>query len=313
LIVCCGEALIDMVPDGAREDVFLARRGGCPYNTAIAAARLGSRTRFLGRIGTDFLGESLFEGLLANEVDTSLVARGDQPTTLAFVQRGRHGDARYAFYSLGAADRSLDRADLPLSLGTDARFLMVGSISMIQEPIGSAVEALVARETGKVLVSLDPNIRASMVRDRESYLGRFLRWVSMSAIVKASSEDLEWLFPGSTPGESAATLLRAGAELVVETKGKEGAVARTREAEAAVPAFEVAVADTIGAGDTFHAALLHRLDMAGIGTRSSIAALDEAALRDMLTFAQAAAAIDCTRTGAEPPNQAEVREFLAAR
>jgi fructokinase len=323
MIVCCGEALMDMVPDGGHGDAFLARPGGCAYNTAIAASRLGSPTRFLGRIGGDFFGETLVGRLAENGVDTSLVARSDQGATLAFVQRGPSGDARYAFYSTGAADRSFDRQDLPASLGGEARFLMVGSISMVQEPAASTIERLVERERDRTLVALDPNIRPSLIADRKAYLKRFLRWVSMASIVKASSEDLEWLFPELPPEGRALRLLAGkgsgasggsgGAELVVETRGGGGAVARTRHFEVSAPAFQVEVADTIGAGDTFHAALLHRLDSAKISSREALRELDEASLRDTLVFAQAAAALDCTRTGAEPPGLGELREFLARR
>lgn len=310
MIVCCGEALIDMVPDGGRADAFLARPGGCLYTTSIAAARLGSRTRFLGRLGTDFLGEALVERLLSNGVDSSLLARRDQPATLAFVTRGPGGDARYAFYSSGAADRSLEYSDLPGSLGPEARFLAVGSISLLQEPLASTVEALVERERGQVLVSLDPNIRPSLIADRPRYVERLMALASRSAIVKASSEDLEWLFPELAADERAGRLVQAGADLVVETRGPEGAMAATRRTRARTAAFRVTVADTIGAGDTFHAALLHRLDSSGIYTRAALAALDEADLSGMLEFAQAAAAIDCTRIGAEPPTLDEVEAFL---
>lgn len=316
MVVCCGEALMDMVPDGGREDAFLARPGGCPYNTAIAAARLGTATRFLGRVGRDFLGEELVARLVENGVDASLIARSDQGATLAFVQRSSSGDARYAFYSEGAADRSFAPGDLPASLGGEARFLMVGSISMIQEPVASTIEALLERERDRVLVSLDPNIRPSLIGDRERYMKRFSRWAAMAAIVKASSEDLEWLFPGLPRSERAAKLLGGSASstaLVVETRGGEGAVARTRRATVAVPAYIVEVADTIGAGDTFHAALLHCLDAMAVSDLDALGDLDEPMLREMLRFAQAAAALDCTRVGAEPPRLGELESFLRER
>lgn len=310
MIVCCGEALIDMVPGAEGEYSFLARPGGCPYTTSIAAARLGARSMFLGRIGTDFLGEALVERLRANGVDSSFVARSGQGATLAFVKRSPAGDARYAFYSDGAADRSLESSDLPPSLGPDARFLVVGSISMLQEPLATTVEGLVERESERLLVSLDPNVRPSLIPDRGRYLERLMAWASRSAIVKASSEDLAWLFPDDPPDERPRRFLEAGAELVVATLGAEGALALTRKASARAPAFRVAIADTIGAGDTFHAAMLCELEARGALDRFSLAALDEAALASMLRFAQGAAAIDCARIGAEPPTLAELESFL---
>lgn len=315
MIICCGEALIDMVPDGGRPDAFLARPGGCPFTTAIAAARLDSATRFLGRIGTDFLGESLFDRLVANKVDASLVARSGQGATLAFVKRSSNGDARYAFYNEGAADASLSLADLPERLSCDgdrAPFLAVGSISLLEEPIATTVEALVLRERDRALVSIDPNVRPSFVKDRSAYLSKLMRLVPAAAMVKASSEDLEWLFPELSPQDRCAPLLEAGAELVVETRGAGGAVARTRRLTVRAAAFAVEVADTIGAGDTFHAAFLHCLDEAGVASRRAIADLDEPSLLRFLLFSQAAAALDCRKVGAEPPMLAEVERFLGA-
>jgi fructokinase len=312
MIACCGEALMDMVPYGDRPDAFLACPGGCPYNTAIAAARLGAEVSFLGRLGTDFLGTRLYDRLVANRVDASSVARSDQAATLAFVSRSASGDARYAFYSEGAADRSLVAADLPPRLPPKARFLMIGSISMLQEPIASTVEALAARERGRLLVSFDPNIRPSLIEGRSKYVNRFQRWASLSAVIKISSDDLGWLYPGSTP-ETAIDILRSlGPELVVVTLGREGSIAGHSRATARAEGFPVKVIDTIGAGDTFHAALLYLLDREGIATRADIRDLDAERLGRILRFANAAAAADCTRAGAEPPGLAEVEGYLKA-
>ena len=316
MIVCCGEALVDMVPD---RDAFLARPGGCPFNTAVAAARLGARCAFLGRIGKDFLGDLLAGKLRESGVDLSMTVRSDQPATLAFVHREHNGDARYAFYSNGAADRSLESADLPASLGDEARFLMVGSISMLQEPAASTIESLVARESRKLLVSLDPNVRPGLIPGRVSYLQRFSRWAAMSSIVKVSSDDLEWLWPGRSVEDCARELLALGPELVVVTLGSDGSAAFLREsrvgrsASAWAVGFAVAVADTIGAGDTFHASLLASLDAAGIHDRPGLGGLSEGWLRGALDRANAAAALDCTRAGADPPTAGELEAFIRER
>jgi fructokinase len=312
MIGCCGAALVDLVPDGTKENAWLARPGGCPYNTAIAAARLGAETAFIGRVGTDFMGDMLFERLEANGVDTRFVARRSEPATLAFVKRSAAGDARYAFYSCGAADRSLALGDLPSDLGPEARFLVFGSISLAQEPAAATIDALVARESLRRLVSFDPNIRPALIPDKVGYLENFSRWVSRSAIVKISSDDLEWLFPGKTEAECMDRMLSLGASLIALTKGGEGALVRTKSAFAQAGAIKVKVADTIGAGDTFHAALLARLERDGIATRSAIEALGSPELRSILNFANAAAACNCTRTGAEPPTLSELESFSAA-
>lgn len=313
MIVCCGEALVDMVPDGGRADAFLARPGGCPYNTAIAAARLGARVAFLGRLGRDFLGAGLHERLATNGVDVSRVARSDQATTLAFVTRDEKGNAQYAFYSEAAADRSLSPGDLPDSLGPEASFLVLGSISMVQEPLATTVEGLALREKDRVLVSFDPNIRPGLIKDRHSYLARFETWARASAIVKISSEDLEWLYPGLPAEACAKGLMALGPSLVIATLGEEGALAITARQKVASPAFRVSVADTIGAGDTFHAAFLSRLDALGIRSRKGLEGLGHDILVDCLAYANAAAAVNCTRHGAEPPTDEEVRSFLAVQ
>jgi fructokinase len=308
MIVCCGEALIDMVPseDGSS---FEARPGGCPYNTAIAAARLGAPVSFLGRIGNDFFGDLLAERLKKNGVSERYIVRGNEPATLAFVKRERSGDVRYAFYSNGAADRSLVPENLPDEFAPEESFLMVGSISMVQEPIASTVEFLATREARRRIVSFDPNIRPSLIPDREAYLERFERWIVLSSIVKVSSDDLEWLYPGMGEGECIDHLLGFGPILVVVTRGGKGSIGRTARVSASGPSFSVSVVDTIGAGDTFHAALLYRLDKAGVRTREGLAAMDEAFLRDVLVFANGAAALDCTKRGAEPPTLAELEKF----
>jgi fructokinase len=313
MIVCCGESLIDMVPFEGRPDAFLVRPGGCPYNTAIAAARLGASVAFLGRVGTDFLADTLVDRLREAAVDTSLVIRRDEPTTLAFVQRSASGDARYAFYSENAADRSLEERDLPARLPASARFLVAGSISLALEPAASTIEAFARRAASQALLSLDPNLRPSLAQDRASYQGRLERMIALSAIVKASEEDLEWLFPGLGADAAAERLLGMGPELIAITRGGSGSTVRTRAASVSAPAMAVKVVDTIGAGDTFHAGLLVALEEAGVCSREALNALDEKALDALLRFASAAAALDCARAGAEPPTRAELAAFLESR
>lgn len=311
MIVCCGEALIDMVPRETDPGTFQARAGGCPLNTAVAAARLGARAAFLGRISADFLGDRLARTLEENGVDCRFLVRTAQPTTLAFVERGGEGE-RYAFYSSGAADRSLSPGDLPSRLGADASFLMVGSISLLQEPAGSTIEGLVMHEAGRA-VSLDPNIRPSLVEDRVPYLQRLLRIASASVIVKISAEDLQWMFPDADEEEGVSRLLSMGPELIVVTRGSEGARACTKNEDVSVPAPHVVVADTIGAGDSFHGALLYSLEADGRVSREGIAGLDSGRLRRMLEFSATAAALTCTKPGADPPRLEEVKDFIRGR
>jgi len=310
MIVCMGEALVDMVPEGGDGLSFLARPGGCPYNSAVAAARLGATVRFLGRIGSDFLGDLLCDRLVENGVDTSLVKRSAQPATLAFVKRLPDGSARYAFYSQGAADRSLEAADLPESLGKNAHFLLLGSISIAQEPSGSTIEAFAARVSQELLVSLDPNARPGLFGDDDSWRARLLRLIPHAAVIRLSDEDLAWMLPGMAETEAIASILERGPELAVLTRGARGSAAFWKGGTVEVESRKVEVVDTIGAGDTFHAAFLVALEEAGVRDRAGLRALESTALRNALEWAGAAAALDCTKAGAEPPSYDELEAFL---
>lgn len=310
MIICCGENLIDMVPaetgDKTPYGSFRVAPGGCPYNSAIAAARLGADVQFLGAMASDFLGDKLFSRLAENRVGTDLLVRTDRPVLLAFVEKNAAGEARYAFYAEGAADRSLSWADIPPALPPEARFLLAGSISIVMEPEASTILRLVEREKNRLLVSFDPNIRPSLIPDRAAYLKKFEAFCGACGIVKASDSDLEWLYGPLPEGEIASKILELGPELVFVTRGEAGSAAYTRKAKASLPAFVVKVADTIGAGDTFHAAVLAALDRRGADSREKLAALGPAELEALLRFAAAAAALNCTKEGANPPTLDEL-------
>lgn len=324
MIVSCGEALIDMVPartaDGA--DAFQPCPGGSPFNTAVAVGRLGVPVSFLGRLSTDFFGTMLVRRLEANGVETGLIRRADQPTTLAFVKIEPGAEPRYAFYASGTADRSLSEEDLPAAFEDRVSCLQVGSISLTMEPGASAIESLIRREAGRLVVAIDPNIRPGMIRDRAAYVKRFEGWVSNAAVVKLSGADLEFIYPGLEYDAALERLLGIGgavqARLVVMTHGAGGSTAVLGQKgggrmRASAPGVNVSVLDTIGAGDTFHAGLLAWLEISGRMSRTGIASLTEPELASALRFANAAAALCCARRGAEPPALHELEAFLAGR
>ena len=200
MILCCGEALIDMVPSG---EVYRPCPGGSPYNSAIAIGRLGVPVSFIGRLSRDFFGETLIKRLEENGVKTDMIARSDQTTTLAFVKLAQGEEPQYAFYTEGSADRSLSLQDLPEKLPAKASCILFGSISMTMEPIASTIESLVKRESANLVVSLDPNVRPVMIRDKETYVRRLEGWISSSTIVKISGADMDFVYPNlsrvSTP------------------------------------------------------------------------------------------------------------------
>ena len=301
MIVSCGEALIDFlplaVPGGPAG--FAPHVGGSPFNVAVALGRLGSRAGFLGGLSRDPFGEMLAGALHAANVDTTLTCFSDRPTTLAFVTVV-NGDARYAFFDEGSAGHMLTGADLP-ALPKTVTALHFGSFSLAEEPCGSAFEALMQGEQNERVISLDVNVRPALIRNRAGYLARIDRLIAMADIVKLSAEDLEWLSPGAAFGDTARNWLGKGAKLVVLTRGAAGAEAVTASASVAVPAALVSVADTVGAGDTFMAAILAHLDSAGLLDKRALRRLTKSRVTDLLTFAANAAAITVSRPGADPP------------
>ncbi len=308
MIAACGECLIDMVPSAQGVHLFEACPGGCPYNSAIAAARLGVPTWFIGKTSKDFLGDKIVAKLRDSGVDTSMLVRSEQAVTLAFVERDAEGNAKYAFYSADAADRFFMPSDLPAALPEQAVFLVVGSISLVEEPSCSTILSLVEREHLHRLISFDPNVRPSLIQSKSEYRARF-EWVCRrSAIVKASDSDLEWVY--EMPAEEAVSrVLALGPELVALTLGERGAMIFTKKYRCELAAARVKVVDTIGAGDSFQAALLAGLGWLKVRDRGSLASLSEDSLKAVLRLATAVAALDCTKRGAEPPTLHEVAVF----
>ncbi|MER6038824.1 carbohydrate kinase [Streptomyces sp. NPDC001835] len=303
MIVVAGEALIDLVPrgPGALADLKPALGGG-PYNTAVALGRLGSRTAFCSRASRDPFGEALLDGLRRAGVEVSDVQRGPEPTTLAVATVDTDGSAAYSFYVDGTADRLFTA---PAALPAGTRAVSFGTCSLVLEPGASAYEKLMREAAAQGLfTALDPNIRTGLIPDADAYRARFRGWLPSVTLLKLSAEDAEWL--GGTPRE----WLAAGPSAVVVTRGGEGLTVHTRDgAEYSVPGEKVEVVDTIGAGDTVNAALLHGLAAQDALSPGGLAALGPDGWRRLLRFAARAAAITCSRAGAEPPFAAELGEL----
>lgn len=300
MIVVAGEALIDLVPQGRGALAPLKPAlGGGPYNTAVALGRLGSPTAFCSRASNDAFGEALVDGLRDAGVDVSCVQRGEEPTTLAVATVDEGGSASYSFYVEGTADRLFT---LPVRLPAATRAVSFGTCSLALEPGASAYEELLRTCAGRgVFTALDPNVRAGLVPDADVYRARFASWLPSVSLLKLSEEDAEWL--GGSPRE----WLAAGPSAVVVTRGGDGLTAYTADgAEYSVPGERVPVVDTIGAGDTVNAALLHALSARGALSSKGVAGLDADGWTELLRFAARAAAITCSRAGAEPPYAAEL-------
>lgn len=308
MFVVCGEALMDVfggedTPNGVTLD---ARVGGSPFNVAVGLARLAQPAALLTQMSTGFLGERLMRALAEEGVDTSTVQRSDAPTTISLVGVDQRGVPSYAFYGEGCADRRLSPDALAL-LPEGVRAIHFGSYATVVGPTASTQRMLVEREHRRTLIAYDPNVRLNVEPRLDVWVDQIEWMLPHTHVLKVSDEDLRLLYPGTDPATLAAQWLAAGVGLVVVTRGGDGAEAWAGGQHVRVAPHPVDVVDTVGAGDTFQAALLTWLaenDRLAPATVRDWTAPD---LESLLAFAVRAAAITCSRRGADLPRRAELR------
>ena len=301
-ILCCGEALIDMLPRKTPNDesCFAPHTGGAVFNTAIALGRLGAPVGYFGGLSRDLFGQLLEQDLTASHVNADLCPRSDAPTTLAFVTL-TDGHATYAFYDENTAGRMLSESDLP-KLPEMLTTLFFGGISLVSEPCADTYAALATREADDRLIMLDPNIRPGFIRDEARYRARLDRMLAVSDVVKVSDEDLDWITGDTNPQ----ALLDAGARLVLMTRGAKGVTAFSAEGSREHAATAVDVVDTVGAGDTFNAGFLAGLHQAGLATKTAFSNVSLDDLASAVSLGMRAAAVTVSRAGANPPWSGEL-------
>jgi fructokinase len=303
-VVCIGEALIDFKAVG--ELAFQGFLGGSPFNVAIAAARLGASVSFLSQLSTDRFGVRLHRHLEENGVDVGMLPRSPAPTTLAFVDE-HDGEPAFQFLANGSADRLFDPRPRP-RLPEDTGLVQFGSISLLLEPAASSIVDIV-RAHQHVVTLFDPNVRPALIPDRRDYLRRLREWLELSRVVKVSSQDLRWL-DERPEGTLVGGWFDLGVEVVLVTDGARGARAYLANGvRASVPGTPVRVVDTVGAGDTFNGAVLAFLAADHAGRLPE----DEDSWSRLLRLAGHAAALNCTREGADPPRARELMAALASR
>jgi len=296
VIVVCGEALIDMIPNG--DGTRRAAPGGGPFNTARALARLGVPTSFLGHLSDDDLGRQLASLLVSDGASLKLASVGPESTTIAIADVDSDGFAEYQFQVEGTSAPNFTFDMVPDQFGLEVNALHLGTLGLVLEPMASTLTELMIRERGRRLIMLDPNIRVGLIPD-SSYRDRLYAAISQSTIVKASEADLAWLYPGLDHEQAAARILDEGASLAVITLGAQGAFGASSDLSIHVGAPRVDVVDTIGAGDAFGAALLawlHDHDSIRPAIR-----MESKELTSALDFACLAGALTCARAGADPP------------
>jgi fructokinase len=306
MFLVCGEAVIDLFEDRGSDGAFRAQPAGSPFNVCIGLARLGLKAALVTGLSRDAFGERLIAAMEREGVEWRLAPRTDRPTILSFVLVKPDGGPDYAFYGERGADTDVTEASLPAELPAAIGAVHVGGFPMAVEPSKTAYAALIRREAPGRFVSLDPNIRASLVGDMAACVSHFESLCPSAALIKASSEDIALMYPDAEPSAIAARWRSLGASTVVVTDGPNGARAWNAAGESGVPGRPVEVVDTVGAGDSFMSALLAGLAEKGLVDRGALAAAPAEALAPLLAYANAAAGVTCGRRGADPPTRAEV-------
>jgi len=307
-VLVIGEALVDVVHgiNGEIKNI----PGGSPANTAVALARLGTKTYMKARTSTDQFGTEIRNYLTSQNInlDYSLVVKNPSSVVNALIQKD--GSAKYEANLRGAADYGWTYEELDQVIDPDIQIVQLGSLTSYIEPGATNVEKWFSklRQSNKYLLTFDPNIRHPLDGENEvDVRSRAKKLASLSHVVKASDEDLNWIFSNNNPQDSAINIIESGASLVVVTLGKKGAFAVNKKLEIVeVTANEIAVIDTIGAGDTFAAALITQLLENSLINKNALENLSSDDLTEILTNCSAASAITCSRQGANPPHRHEV-------
>jgi fructokinase len=304
-----GEALVDLVPAPVAE-YFEARPGGSPANVAVGLARLGVPARMLARIADDMLGRRLRDHLAANDVDLTHVAPATEQTSMAMVALGADGVPSYDFRIAGTADWQWTAEELKGALDGPVVALHSGSLALTMQPGAAVLRELMAQAAATATISYDPNCRPLLMGDPADVLAGVHELLAVADVVKVSSEDLAWLSPEATPEEILEEWLTRGPAIVAITLGSDGVLAGTSGGlRVRRPGVLVTVIDTVGAGDTFSGALLaglHDRGLLGAAARPALRAVDQPTLHALLDEAALAAAITCSRRGADPPTRADL-------
>lgn len=307
MFVVCGEALFDVfaVGDTASGLALDARIGGSPFNVALGLARLGQPVAFMGGVSRGFLGERLLRALREEGIADGCVALLDAPTTLSLIGLDAQGVPSYSFYGTGCADRLLP-PDVLDRLPASTQAIHVGSYAMVVEPVAATQRALIEREHRRRVIAYDPNVRLNVEPDLDRWRITLDWMAARTHVLKVSDEDLARLYPGVGHAELASRWRAAGVAAVVVTRGAAGAQAWTAAGPLQVAPVPVAMVDTVGAGDTFQAAMLTALAERQALRPEALRALSADTWQAVLDFAARAAALTCSHRGADLPRRHEL-------
>jgi len=313
MILVCGEALIDLFTqsDAPSGPILKVAIGGSPLNLAIGLARLETPAAFFGGLSVDYFGTMLADTMQKEGVDISLLKRDARPTPLVLVSPDTQGHPSYTFYAHESAVQGVDLTDVSGPLPPSVWAIALGSYALAVEPVGTALLSLAEREAQRTVIALDCNLRPAMVGSIDSWRQRIDRFARCASIIKLSDEDFAsgWS-ERARSDDQAAYWLQLGVKLVIMTHGARGATAWHRSGRVTLPAPPVSVVDTVGAGDSFQAALLARLARNGLLSSLALSTLDQTAIVDAMRFANLAASVTCGRRGADLPRRAEIERLI---
>jgi fructokinase len=293
----CGEALIDLIPRGEQKVAIV---GGGPANTAKALARLGFDSYFIDGISTDSFGGMIKDQLLHDGVNLKYAHYSDKQTCTADVSLDKAGVASYVFTIDGTATFDFTNDWLPDPQEIKPVVLQIGTLATIVQPAADVLLEWAKRVAKVAPIVFDPNVRSSVLPDRPKYQEAIAKWAAISEVIKVSEDDLAWLYPEQDQIAIAEDWIKGGSTLVIITKGSYGIIGVTKDDVVSVPGVKIEVVDTVGAGDTVGAIVVEAIVERGLKV------ITGDVLREVLVRATKAAAITCSRAGANPPTRAEI-------
>lgn len=312
MFITCGEALFDIfaqpslsgAPHGIGFDGVI---GGSPLNVALGLSRMGNRASLFTRLSNDMFGRNIRAFMKDAGIHDDYCVATDQQTTLAMILTKPDGQPDYSLYTKGTADCSMEMSDIPAALDSGDQVIHLGSFATAYPQSGRVLLEFAKKNAGKKFIAFDPNARPMVISERGPWHEMVDEMLPISNFVKASDEDLEFLYPGQPIEAFLDRCMKAGVDVACVTRGPDGAIAKTANGQSVdLPGRKVDVKDTVGAGDTFQAASLHFLGQAQLTRKGEAQKVD---LKALVSFAINAAALTCTKRGADLPTLAEIEAF----
>ncbi|MEM1377658.1 MAG: carbohydrate kinase [Pseudomonadota bacterium] len=312
MFITCGEALYDMFlkdagganPHAVSVDGVV---GGSPLNMALGLARMGNRVSLFTRISNDAFGQRLRSFMAHHGINDDYCVATDQPTTLAMVETDENGHPTYSIYSNGTADCSMELSDIPEALDPRDQLIHLGSFATVLDPSGETLRTFAKQNAHTHFITYDPNVRLVVVPEIDEWREKTEELLPIAGMVKASDEDLGLIYPDKPIEWFIEKSLMAGADICIVTKGSDGALIGSADGRLVpIPGVKVDVIDTVGAGDTFMAASMHYLASMNACKKGKARDVD---LAEMGEFAVKAAAVTCSRRGADLPSLADIEAF----